>query len=166
MAAKSVSLVGAAGMVLIEYIGQNAGTETWQPDPKRRYELGGSNRLGYVDKLDVEWFLTRRDHNGLLFKLAAVVAEPVLSMAEAEAVNPGAAATQAAPTVRAVEPAEKLARQKAAMEHRRSIDPADYSIKSLLGMDLNPDEWELILEREKAGLNRKSLIKAIESHLD
>jgi hypothetical protein len=102
--------------------------------------------------------LTRRDHNGLLFKLAAVVAEPVLSMAEAEAVNPGAAATQAVPTVRAVEPEAVTLTVP---------DPAEYSISQLKRLRLSRDILAAMLVIERQSENpRTGAIKYLESQLD
>lgn len=64
--------VGAEGMVLIEYLGGNAGDEPWYgPAPRRtRYIFGGSKKTGYVDRRDAEYFINIKENRRNVFQLA------------------------------------------------------------------------------------------------
>jgi len=72
--ARAVSrLPGSEGMVLIEYIGANAGAGSyWGESSKKMYPFGGKHRLGYVDKNDVGGFLDIREGRKLAFRIAKV----------------------------------------------------------------------------------------------
>jgi hypothetical protein len=149
MTAFSTGLTGAEGMVLIEYTGLNFGTETWQPVPARRYELGGSRKFGYIDRRDVEWFLSRRDHRGPLFRLVPKPVEPEISPAEAEQVNP-----------------VKVAALSEAADALTVPNPADYSIGGLKELTQTADEWKLMIEKERASESpRSGAIRYMEKQL-
>lgn len=67
-------------MVLIEYVGLNDATMTWDAPSHNRYRFGGNRRLGYVHTEDLNWFLAMRKNTRVMFKRAqepeAVVPEP------------------------------------------------------------------------------------------
>ncbi len=75
-------LVGAEGMVLLEYVGGNAGTMTWYgPVTRTRYLFGKSRPRGYVDSRDVAGMLEMREGREALFQ---VVREETKSAPEPE----------------------------------------------------------------------------------
>jgi hypothetical protein len=75
---------GADGMILIEYIGNNAGTSSWYgPVTRTRYVAGGSKRKFYIDPRDAFTgnrkalgLLELTDHGNPLFREAVLEEEP------------------------------------------------------------------------------------------
>jgi hypothetical protein len=79
-------------MTLVEYLGNNAGTQIWHsPFTNARYEFGGKKKIGFVDNRDVEWITTKFwDGDKRLFRVAPEqpgVAEAIVNPAEAKSVN-------------------------------------------------------------------------------
>jgi len=57
--------VGENGLILIEYVGPNAGDMTWHGSiTDQKYLLGGVHRKGYVDKRDLPGLLEATDKRG------------------------------------------------------------------------------------------------------
>lgn len=141
--------VGEGGMVLIEYIGSNAGDETWFPPnaPRQTYLFGGSRRVGYVDQRHAEWFLNLKENGKHLFQQTSLK-EPEIPQAEAEAVNPKAEAVEVA--------------VKAAV---RLPDPNALTVREIRDLELSADEWEQVLEAEKLGKNRTSAVDYMEAQV-
>lgn len=70
-------LVGAEGMVLLEYVGGNAGTMTWYgPVTRTRYLFGKSRPRGYVDSRDVAGMLEMREGREALFQVVREETKP------------------------------------------------------------------------------------------
>lgn len=81
MSSRSKDLVGQEGMVIVEYIGGNAGDETWHGQ-YGVYKLGGVNRQGYIDKRDKEILLGLRDNGKQVFKEVIPVEMPTVIVEE------------------------------------------------------------------------------------
>lgn len=89
----SINLVGQEGMTLVEYLGGNAGTQTWHsPITHTRYVFGGKRKLGFVDNRDVQWITTTFwEGDKPLFRVGKTQpAELVVDPKEASEVNPTA----------------------------------------------------------------------------
>lgn len=91
----SVNLVGQEGMTLIEYLGSNAGTQTWHsPITNIRYVFGGKRKVGFVDNRDVQWITTTFwEGDKKLFRVATEqpeAAELDVDPDEVDEVNPPA----------------------------------------------------------------------------
>lgn len=54
--------------MLIEYVGGNVGTMTWDTPKKNRYRFGGRRKVGYVHAEDAGWFLGLIKNRRPLFK--------------------------------------------------------------------------------------------------
>lgn len=86
------SLVGQEGMTLIQYNGNNDGTQIWHsPNTNARYEFGGKKRVGFVANQDVAWITTNFwDGDKKLFAVAKEqpgAAELTVEPNEAKVIN-------------------------------------------------------------------------------
>lgn len=91
----SVNLVGQEGMTLVEYLGSNAGTNTWtSPITGAKYVFGGKRKIGFVDNRDVQWITTKFwEGDKPLFRVASEqpqAAELNVDPNEADEINPPA----------------------------------------------------------------------------
>lgn len=137
-------------MVLLDYVGPNAGTITWGgpgSNPSgRRYTFGGTDRhrTKYVDEVDVGFFLDLRENGQRAFRLHPV------EVADEEPVE----AVDLAPQQE--EPVEEL-------EH--VPNPGDLTVEEIQNLDLSTKAWRELLDLEKEGKNRKTAVAFIEEKI-
>ena len=77
-------LVGQEGMVILEYLGNSAGKQTWfGPVTGQKYTFGGSRRVGYVDRRDAVGMAKMRESRKPVFRervpTAAVEEAPIVA---------------------------------------------------------------------------------------
>lgn len=89
------NLVGQKGMTLVEYLGSNAGTQTWHsPITNTRYVFGGKRKMGFVDNRDIQWITTTFwEGDKPLFRVASeqpAASELKVDPNDAKEVNPPA----------------------------------------------------------------------------
>lgn len=135
---------GSEGFVLVEYIGSNAGDMKWRPPNSTvRYVFGGSRRIGNVAKSHLEWFLGLVENRKPLFRIAA--AEPV-TVTEHQA----AIVNQAKPP-----------------KYDHLAEYYTYSLAKLKNLDLQPDEWQHLLDVELAKYNtRITVVNWLETQVE
>lgn len=135
----SKDLPGQEGMVILEYVGNNAGDTTWTGSVTRTsYLLGGARKRGYVDKRDAPGLLASRKHNKPVFIQIEAIEER-----QTEKIIPS------------------VLDESAAMLVRKSIP----EVKKILPGSSLP-ELEAVLKAEKANKNRSTAISAIEAQLE
>lgn len=136
-----MSLPGAEeGFEILEYIGGNMGDMTWYgPETGQRYIFGGNRKHGYVDKRDVAKMVALRDQKRPVFQVYQKPAGETTTTFDGS--NGKVEETVAPP-----------------------FDPASISVAVLRTRtgELQLAELEALLEAEKAGLNRKGAIAAIQ----
>lgn len=174
MAARNKNLPGQEGMVILEYVGGNAGDETWVgPITKTIYVLGGVRQKGYVDKRDAHGDPSKRIKGMLAFRDRK---RPVFVEAKAavEAPSIELMAVGAMPGVEKEEP-EPLKWKQGVVQN--VIEPPlasllpDMSTLSVAKIkELLPDlaiiELETVLKSERSGKNRSTAIAAIEATMN
>jgi len=122
------------GMVLVEYIGGNVGSETWGGKggaPSGRFYTFGANErdaIKYVDIADVDWFLSRKQNTLSMFKLYEAPQEPT----EPEA-----------PTL------------------PTNVDPGTLTVAEIKELDLTLEQWIEVFDMEQAGKNRTGALDFI-----
>jgi GT2 family glycosyltransferase len=77
-------------LVLLEYMGPAAASETWWGPSRQKYEFGRDRQRGYVQPEDVDFFLQQTHNNHPLFRKAPPLSMPPLTAAAAQKINPGA----------------------------------------------------------------------------
>jgi len=147
----------AENMVLIEYMGRNVGSTQWggpNLPSGRTYTFGANSRdvRKLVDKKDIEWFLSLRDRSGR--NIFRRVSEALPSPEEED------------PDIAITASDEKVTEDTLSAEDRGDfVDPALLTIQQVLALDLEPDQVKVVLELEKSGKARKTLIEALEQRL-
>jgi len=136
-------LPGRAGMTRLEYIGRNQGDTTWWgPVTNTRYIFGGNRKVGYVDSADVPGMLAMKKEDRPVFRVFRPPAKPKA---------PPAPVVKEAVAV----PAGPL---------------GGTDIQELTGADIKATAIELeqvpgLIEQEKAGKNRKTVLAYLEGLL-
>jgi glycosyltransferase involved in cell wall biosynthesis len=128
-------LPGASGFVLIEYIGSNAGDMKWRPpNTTVKYVFGGSRKLGNAAKEHLDWFLGLSEKGKPLFRIAS--AEPVtITEKQAAVVN-----------------------QTKPPSYDHLAEYYTYSLAKLKRLELQPDEWKHLLDRELSKANPRTTV--------
>lgn len=119
---KQAPLVGADGMVLMEYVGGNVGEQTWDcQNPYARYVFSAKSRVKYVDARHADQMLAFYAGSKSLFRLVKTppAADLTIEPAEAREIN------TPAPIAMATPPAEPT------LEPVDVIDPGTMSVKDL-----------------------------------
>lgn len=149
-------LVGAAGMVLLEYVGGNAGTMTWHgPITRTRYLFGKSRPRGYVDARDVAGMLEMREGREALFRVVPEETKPALEP-ELEPMAEGVEVLEEGAEFKAelVVPAPELtADSMTAAELIAAVDGAPRQVV---------EDW---LKQEEAGRRRVTVLRALRAAL-
>lgn len=130
------ALPGREGFEILEYIGSNVGDMTWYgPESRTRYIFGGNRRVGYVDKRDVAKMVALLDQGKKVFRVyhKTVETKPLTTEVKEETTLP--------------------------------FDPSELSVNQIKARldTLSDKEIEALIEAEKAGLNRKGAIGALEA---
>ena len=147
MAVKN-EMVGRDGWVILEYIGGNAGNETWYGD-YGTYVIGGAKPRSYVDQRDKKKLLNLRDRGKPVFK---EYVEPVK-----EVVEPVKKVQPQLPDWETVEETTVATLP----DLSRSISTIESHLE-----DLGQVQLEELLKLEKDGKNRSTLISKIEKQLE
>lgn len=113
--AQSSPEMGAEGMTLMEYLGFNAGTESYYSrDGRRQYVFGGSRKKGFVDNRDVQTLLDIIEGRRQTFQIAedapaapAPSATPSEPLLEVIGDGPEVTTLEAAPSVTITGPASE-----------------------------------------------------------
>ncbi len=137
----SQDLPSEKGSIILEYVGANAGDETWHT-PRKTYLLGGTRKRGYVDIQDAPELLAIRENGKSVFIEIKPVEMPQVEMST-------------------FSNGEKL-------NTDLEIDTSGMKvsgIKDILG-NLTMSQLEVILKNEREGKNRSTAISAIEVALD
>jgi glycosyltransferase involved in cell wall biosynthesis len=148
-------LPGRKGMVLIEYLGLSAGTQTWFGEVTgTRYLFGGRQKVGYVDQADAEILLTKVKGGKPIFR---IFEQPE-------------AAKKKAPKPKAKEPELEGIKEIHIESKDLVVDPGTMSIPKLetyLGTVVIPqNELKKILDAEVSGQNRKGAVELLEGLLE
>lgn len=139
--AAAKTLVGAAGMTLLEYMGTNAGTNMWWCNAggvHARYEFGGKKKFGYVDNGHVQEMLSKNEPDG---KAAFRISKE-----------------------RKPKPVKTVEYVPEVKEPVIDIDPVALSVTKLKEaiVGLEADALVGVLEKELAGKNRVSAVKVLQ----
>lgn len=135
---RSAPAAGPGSMVLLDYIGPNAGTITWggpgSTPSKRRYTFGGTprHRTKYVDQVDVAYFLNLRENGAKAF---------------------------------ARHPVEDVADERPVEDLAHVPNPGDLTVEEIQNLELSTDGWRELLDREKEGKNRKTAVALIHDRI-
>ena len=150
-------LPGKDGMVLLEYIGGNAGTTSWWgPVTQTRYEFGGTRPVGYVDQADVEGMLQMKaGRNRRVF-------QPYKQLPQRPVEAP-VIVEPPAPLPKVILPApEPIMRRE---EPDILIHEISIPIFKAIGFKFDAPVLEQLLADEQAGRNRKGMVAAIKEAL-
>lgn len=169
---KQAPLVGADGMVLVEYTGGNVGEQTWDCQrPYARYVFSAKSRVKYVDARHVDQMLAFYAGGKSLFQLVkkAPAADLTIAPAEAQVINSPAPMAIKPAAVPDPEPKPKLEpdpkpKAETAVE---VTDPGTLSVKEL-GKRLKTGQYSTaemtaMLEMEKTGSNRGTAVRDLEN---
>ena len=166
------SMAGVEGMILLEYLGKNYGSQQWGgPNlPSRRIYIFGNNpkdKVKLVDKRDAEWFLNRREHGKAVFRQVPLhsprpmaAPEPVQEVAlplpepvgVAEMVIVATPILVDAPTIPQNAPVEDTAPML-------TIDPNEMTASVVMewAVGRTAEELQMLLDLEGVGRKRKVL---------
>lgn len=166
-------------MVMMEYIGTSIGSKTWGGAggvPSGRYYRFGSNhkdKVKYVERQDVPTLLGLRQDSKELFRvypLPDAAPRKVPSTEEAQ----GDAATKPVE----VQPAPKLVEAPGSIggevgvsgslsvKVQRKVPPAEnLTVADIKEMDLSREQWQTLLEQERKGKHRITVITYVEDLL-
>jgi glycosyltransferase involved in cell wall biosynthesis len=138
------SIPGASGFILVEYVGSNAGDRKWRPpDTTVKYIFGGSRKLGNVAQEHLDWFVGLKENQKSIFR----VAQPkpvVVPKVEIEVVN-----------------------QPKPPSYDHLAEYYTYSLAKLKRLELQPDEWEHLLNNELNKINqRATVVRWLESQTE
>lgn len=169
----AVTLPGAEeGWELLEYIGSNWGTQTYYgPVSRKKYTFGKgeSDRIKPVIKTDAygegkaRGLLDLEEDGRRTFRVYQRPAAPVVEM---DHISESLETTAGAQLVATAEPLEVMSDQ--VVENLLAFNPSAFSVNALKRRlsNLKEAELEALLEAEKADLNRKGAINAIEEVLN
>lgn len=168
-ASKQAPLIGADGMVLVEYTGGNVGEQTWDcHSPYARYVFSAKNRVKYVDARHVDQMLAFYAGASVLFRLVEKAPAPEIIVEPAEAKIINAPAPMAMPKPKPEPKPEPLPQSEPAMETAVHVeDPGTLSVKEL-GRRIKAGQYSIaemtaMLEMEKAGSNRGTAVRDLEN---
>jgi hypothetical protein len=146
-------------MVMLEYIGASAGTQTWfGPVTGTRYLFGGNRKVGYVDGADADEMLILAKGRKPVFR----VFEQPKKAKKAKAKKPKAAKPVQVTEMRIDEDPEVVP-----VETKELLaDPGSMSVKDLesflTGLKTTSEELQKMLDAEISGQNRVGARKALE----
>lgn len=127
---------GAPGMVILEYVEGNVGTQTFiGPVTETPYVFGGKRPMGYVDARDVKEMVDMRNNRRPIFRRVGPRDAPVEK-------PPPAAVEHANPPAFDGVP-----------------DPNDFSVKELSKLSFEPEVAAAMLEIEENGQGRKGAVE-------
>lgn len=123
------------GFVLVEYIGSNSGDSKWSPPKSNvKYIFGGVRRTGYIAKEHLEWFLGLVENRKKLFQISEP--KPVeIPEDEGNAVN-----------------------QVQPVNYSHLEKYYTYSLAKLKNLELQPDEYQHLLETELAKNSQRTTV--------
>jgi hypothetical protein len=130
-------------MVLIEYTGRSIGSSTWggpgAVPSGRYYRFGGNGRdkVKYVERNDVQWFLDRREDDRQLFAIHQ----------EEPSVQPLNSATVATT-------GDLIVKVQRIVE---APDPDALTVREIYALELTPEQWQWLEEKEAGGKNRATV---------
>ncbi len=166
-------LPGQEGMVLLEYIGGNAGKmRFFGPVTRLRYVFGGTMRMGYVDARDVDALLALRETRRPVFRR---VSSPVAPQEEESSDVVEVVEEKKVPTVEIVEDAETESSEGVVVEDTEekataaeAVDVGRMTIAEIQSAieGASIDDLSAWLEREKAERKRVTVLRMLESILD
>jgi GT2 family glycosyltransferase len=167
------SLPGAEGMVQIEYLGEQMPAIWTGPVTHVQYRFGKTRRVGWIDRRDlgergVSGFLNMKLPNDTwafrLYQPPPVVVEPATDNASVDA-QPAVVEPSSDNTSLDTPPEDHAPSADQPATGGPAPDPAQLTVDQVKALRLNADQWQALLELERAGKHRKSLIEWIEQTL-
>ena len=147
------ALPSGGDMVLIEYTGLSIGSSNWggpgAVPSGRYYRFGGNARdkVKYVEKSDVQWFLGRRENGRQLFAVHQVAEQP-------KPQEPAAVAVTGDLTVK----------KQSVVEVPDFPDPDTLTVAQIRALALTPEQWAALGEKETAGKARATVLDWANNH--
>lgn len=170
--------VGSSGMVFLEYVGANLGSQQWggpNVTTKQVYVFGNNDRdrIKLVDARDAKWFLQLTDKSGsLLFRQVSekelaersqgeIVEEEVVYSDETED------SSEKLEELEKTEETEKQESPDAFSAEKELFDPSEHVISEVKNHveDSDFEEIQRVLEVERKNKNRATLIDYLETLL-
>ena len=149
------ALPSGGDMVLLEYIGLSIGSSNWGGPgavPSGRYSRFGGNvrdKVKYVEKSHMQWFLERRDEGRQLFAIHQVAEQPKQQTPEPAKIAPTGDLTIVKQSV---------------VEVPEFPDPDTLTVAQIRALVLLPEQWAALGEKETAGKARATVIDWATNH--
>lgn len=146
------ALPSGGDMVLLEYTGLSIGSSNWggpgAVPSGRYYRFGGNARdkVKYVEKSDVQWFLERREDGRQLFAIHQV--EQPKPQEPAEVTVTG----------------DLSVKKQSVVEVPEFPDPDTLTVAQIRALALTPEQWTALGEKETAGKARATVIEWATDH--
>jgi glycosyltransferase involved in cell wall biosynthesis len=151
------ALPSGGDMVLLEYTGLSIGSSNWAGPgavPSGRYYRFGGNvrdKVKYVEKSDVQWFLERRDEGRQLF----AVHTPIEQSKPQEKTAEGGALTLTG---------DLTIVKHSVVEVPDFPDPDTLTVAQIRALALTPEQWAALGEKETAGKARATVLEWAANH--
>lgn len=149
------ALPSGGDMVLLEYTGLSIGSSNWGGPgavPSGRYYRFGGNvrdKVKYVEKSDVQWFLERRDEGRQLFAVHTPAEQPKTQPQEpAEVTLTG----------------DLTIVKQSVVEVPDFPDPDTLTVAQIRALALTPEQWTALGDKETAGKARATVIDWAANH--
>jgi len=162
-----LNMVGAEGMVLVQYAGKTSSDMPWYGKvTKQQYYAGGNRRQIYVDQADVQGFLEIYDNGKPLFTLAPKPASSTKATLPEKEYVPEEQPTL---VIEAEAEVEAAVIDVLPVPELPVRDPVDFKVSEFRQLiettSFAQDEILAMLAKEEAGKARKSIIALLEDAL-
>lgn len=151
------ALPSGGDMVLLEYTGLSIGSSNWGGPgavPSGRYYRFGGNvrdKVKYVEKSDVQWFLERRDEGRQLFAVHTPIEQPKPQ----EKTEDGGVLTLTG---------DLTIVKHSVVEVPDFPDPDTLTVAQIRALALTPERWVALGEKEAAGKARATVLEWAANH--